>query len=330
MGKIFTRKQFSDYLGENRAILDTITDYTEGFVPTPTPSPTQVTPTPTPSSSPIPVTPTPTSSLTPTPTPSSGGGFDSDAAAYLSSVLSAGGSLDDTISGATNTLFTELKSNGLYSKINAFYPVLGGVEASHQINGNGNTSFDLDFFNGFTHNVSGMTPQNSSSYATTNYIPLTEHPTGGMSLGIMTNSLGITNDKYNMGAYVTQRRFLSWDYFTVPIEVIDGKYLENLQNLRTSVSRKIGIFQLSSDNVTAYTNANVDGVETTRSASKTGDSLPDIEIYVGNLNFQGTPYNSQLGRICFSYIGDYLTPSELTTMSSIINTFQTTLGRNTY
>lgn len=71
MGKVFLNKQFSSYLGEDRAILDTVERYVSDMVtPTPTPS---VTPT---------FTPTPTPTTTPTPTPSGvpvfteGSGFD--------------------------------------------------------------------------------------------------------------------------------------------------------------------------------------------------------------------------------------------------------------
>jgi hypothetical protein len=69
MGNIFTNKRFSNYLGENRAILDVITDYEEVVVPSPTPTPTSVT-----------STPTPTPTITPTPSPIQqfdiGSGFD--------------------------------------------------------------------------------------------------------------------------------------------------------------------------------------------------------------------------------------------------------------
>lgn len=82
MGKIFTRKQFSNYLGEQRAILDVDTSFFADVTPIPvtptptkttTPTPTQTktpTPTPTPSTSVgITVTPTPTQTGTPTKTP---------------------------------------------------------------------------------------------------------------------------------------------------------------------------------------------------------------------------------------------------------------------
>ena len=78
--KVFLRKKFSNYLGENRALDDIIVRFEPGPSPEPTPTPTPTpsttpiipTPTPTPSSTSIPVSPTPTPSGTPnvTPTPS--------------------------------------------------------------------------------------------------------------------------------------------------------------------------------------------------------------------------------------------------------------------
>ena len=59
MAKVFYRKQFSDYLGEQRAINDIIVAYE----PDPSPSPVPITPTPTPTKT---STPTPTPSITPT------------------------------------------------------------------------------------------------------------------------------------------------------------------------------------------------------------------------------------------------------------------------
>lgn len=63
MSRIFYRKKFSDYLGEQRAIDDIITFFTSDPLPSPTP---------TPSNTPFPITqtPTPTVSVTVTPTPS--------------------------------------------------------------------------------------------------------------------------------------------------------------------------------------------------------------------------------------------------------------------
>jgi hypothetical protein len=78
--RVFLNKQFSNYLGENRAILDIYSNFLSGATPTPTP---------TPSATQIPVTP----SFTPSPTPLGlfcvGQGFDTRPAA----VLYSGGSI---------------------------------------------------------------------------------------------------------------------------------------------------------------------------------------------------------------------------------------------
>ena len=69
MSRIFYRKKFSDYLGEQRAIDDIVQFYQPDGGVTPTPTPVPVTPTPTPSITPT-NTITPTPSITPTNTPS--------------------------------------------------------------------------------------------------------------------------------------------------------------------------------------------------------------------------------------------------------------------
>ena len=126
------------------------------------------TPTMTPSSTPA-VSPTQTPTPTPTPSATPPTPFDPDAAAYLAAVIDAGGSVDATISGATETLFLDLKSNSLYSKLIAFYPVLGGVQASHAINGNMNATYDISYNGAWTHSISGQTSPNGG-YGLTNYI----------------------------------------------------------------------------------------------------------------------------------------------------------------
>jgi len=73
MSKVFYRKKFSDYLGEQRAIDDIVQFFQPdgGVTPTPTPVPVTPTPTPTKTSTPTPtpsITPSVTSTLTPTPT----------------------------------------------------------------------------------------------------------------------------------------------------------------------------------------------------------------------------------------------------------------------
>ena len=140
MSKVFLRKQFSNYLGENRAIDDIVVKFDVEIQPTPTPTPLPITPTPsvTPSSTSTPTpsitptltrtptltptntsTPTLTPSVTPTrtptrtpqstptmtPTPSETQGLRRTEL-YLSSDVSTGG-CDDPISGSSNVIIAQ-------------------------------------------------------------------------------------------------------------------------------------------------------------------------------------------------------------------------------
>ena len=60
--------------------------------------------------------------------------------------------------------------------------------------------------------------------------------------------------------------------------------------------------------------------------------LPNQPYFIMVLNLNGSPYSGQYytGRNQFAFMGEYLTPTEVEEIDSIINTFQTTLGRNTY
>lgn len=68
--KVFLNKKFSNYLGEQRALLDIVVRYEDSIPPTPTATAVPSTPTPTPTASSIPPTQTPTPQVTSTPTPS--------------------------------------------------------------------------------------------------------------------------------------------------------------------------------------------------------------------------------------------------------------------
>lgn len=133
MSRVFLNKQFSNYLGENRAINDNVAEFTQQ-APSPTPSVTPSTtptgtPTPTPTITPTNTvtptttqtnTPTPTSTLTPTPTPSQykmivGTGFDYPAhALYISGTTMWVGGQFNFYKGVIIERLGKLDTNGGY------------------------------------------------------------------------------------------------------------------------------------------------------------------------------------------------------------------------
>jgi hypothetical protein len=93
-------------------------------------------------------------------------GFDADAQAFLT----AAAITDDTQKSAVNTLVRDLKRFGLWTKIKAFYPFVGGTAASHKLNlidpRDTDTAYRLTFSGGWTHTSMGA--QCNGTNATSN------------------------------------------------------------------------------------------------------------------------------------------------------------------
>jgi len=294
-----------------------------GTAPTPTPTITptsSITPTPT-----ISITPSITS--TPTPTPSSSEvAFDADAAAYLADVIASGGTTDATISAATNTLFTSLKSNGLYSKMKAMWPYVGATASSHSINALLDKTFDITWNGGMTHGVSGSTGNGTNGYGNTNFskndmTAYNDYSFGGYQntpLGTATMiSVFNSNNKCQLGANLSgtdwfARSMNNSQLSTANSGNITGNYIVNRD---------------SSDDTAVYRNA-TEILSATQSPLVGADSQP---FYVFNTNVSGSPgSNYGTHTMCFAFVGEGLTTSEITAFDGIINDFQTSLGRNTY
>jgi hypothetical protein len=82
------------------------------------------------------------------------------------------------------------------------YPTLGGVAASHSINGRSSVgTYDLTFNGGWTHSSAGMQPNGTNGYAETNLDPSIVIGNGNTShLSIYVNSQGTVGDRiYDIG-----------------------------------------------------------------------------------------------------------------------------------
>ena len=305
-------------------------DFTYEILVSPTPTPTQTgTPTQTPTSSVTPTqTPTQTGTPTPTPTPSAPS-IDPDAAAYLADVVASGGTTNPTIEAAVDTLFTELKNNGLYSKIYAMYPYVGGTASSHSINALLNKTYDITWIGGMTHGISGSTGNGTNAYGDTGFNPYVEI---GSTAGIPSHAsiyVGTETDG-NYGDFGQRdgsntlimavsygNSYYGWHYtaggggsplgeFVYVNNDAKGNYIQSRIAIDNAVAYKNGVLQ----NTRLYTETN---------------SAPNGNLRVFN---DGLNYSNR--RLQFTTIGDGLSAGEIVILDNIINTFQTSLGRNIY
>jgi hypothetical protein len=246
--------------------------------------------------------------------------FDSDAQSFITSA-----SLTETTQqNAVNDLVLDLKTAGLWTKIRALYPMVGGTAASHKWNLKDPRDVDgayrLQFNGGWTHSVSGATPNGTDGYANT----------------FLTPSVSLTLNSQHLSYYSrTNSAALQIEIGCTNFTTTPYTWLR-LQSGAANTT-------IASSNVTNFTNANSLGFYTSlRTASNvvkvfkngasvvtssvTSTSNPTYPIYLGAIN-NSTPYYSTK-QCAFATIGDGLTDIESTVFYQIVEKFQYALGRN--
>lgn len=313
----------------------------------PTPTPTaSVTPTPsitpsvTPTSSLTPtpsITPTitPTRTLTPTPsiTPSSSplASGTTEANTYLSAVVNAGGTgINSTVSAATRTLFTSLVSNGLWDKMIAFYPMLGSNSNGCKFNGKNpldtDGAFRINFNGGWSFDASGATGNGTNSYGDT-FI----NESTNMSLDDKHISAYILTDSGGINPYCDMGNFNNSDSGTN----LFAKYGTD-QYLRLSDNGGVNFNVAFSTGYIVGSRQSSTNRKTYRNGSETSNininsvSQLNRNMWIGALNNVGVDKYYSDRKYAFFSFGYGLTSGETATLSTIINTFQTSLNRNVY
>ena len=261
-------------------------------------------------------------------------GGDADATAYLAAVVSAGGTTDATIDAAVDTLFTDLKTAGVYSKIYAFYPYVGGTAGSHIINANLNTSYNQVRSGGWTDDSSGALPNGTNASSDTQLLPssvLTKNNTG-----LWTYVSGSGKNDYQAdlgtGTYNTTNQFTA----LIPGETAPDTsgyfyaYDGGASRIQiTPFPDHQGLVGWNRPSANVF-NVWLNGVkEATDTDATTGELNTTTNIFApapGSQN--GITWANR--KHLFDAITEGFSDAEATDFQTAINTFQTTLSRNTY
>lgn len=259
---------------------------------------------------------------------SSGASFDADAQSFFT----ASGVTNLTQKNAVNQLVLDLKSNSLWTKMKALYPIVGGNATAHSYNLVNTSLYQLTFSSGWTHSSTGMLPNGTSAYADTGLSPssVLNLTSSHFALYSQTNATG--GNYASSGIYDGSNKA-----FNLYLKYFNGNrgtamYNENFSALGGSESDSRGLFigtRIASNDIKLYKNGSVVGSNTN---TETGSILPTSTVYLSAANTNGSPngvtYDNKA--LSFGSIGLGLNSTEATTLSTIVNTFNTTLGRNTY
>jgi len=310
------------------------TTVTPTLTSTPTNTPTtSVTPSITPT---ITVTPTLTSTPTNTPTPSSTPipSGTTQANTYLTAVTNNGGTgITSTISAATVTLFTSLVSNGLYDNMIAMYPLIGGVANSSKLNAVNVGTYDITWAGGMVFTVTGATGNGTNAFGDTGFaFSANTAVFDNGTMGVYTNSTPSSSRvAIGAGGGATDGRAMIFDF------AFDWGYLPNPNGYGrvapagySPLSRGQYIGTSSGTSVNRLLIGRTSGTSIFNSSTTITKTVAPANLFLFRRGDDGNPLYFN-GTITFGFLyNGALTNTQMTTLASIINTYQTSLGRNVY
>ena len=245
-----------------------------------------------------------------------------------------GGITDVTQISATNTLVSTLKTAGIWSKMKAVYPMVGGTATSHSVNLVSPGTYNLTFNGGWTHTASGATPNGTTGYADTNLVPSTNLTNNNSHISVYlrtnvnadTSDIGIQDD---MGAGVVSSAFYIYPrssnslYSTIQTTDANRVIVLNTDSRGFYIASRT-----TSTSFKQYKNSSLLGSNTnTSNGTMARYSMPlGAFRYINDVG--SNTYVSYSNREnAFASIGDGLTDAEATTFYNAVQAFQTTLGR---
>lgn len=256
--------------------------------------------------------------------PLGGISYDTDAQAFIT----ASGITDDTQKSAVNQLVLDLKGYSIWDKMKTIYPIIGGTATTHKWNLKDprdlDAAFRLNFALGMSHSSTGMTPNGTSAYADTFFIPSSNVAQNSQSYGFYSRTNRADSTAISFGARQTS-----------PATITTTMQLRNTNNITSFVNSSSstnvantdtrGFFQITRTAASAGSIVKNSTV-TSHTLSSTGNN--SYSVYIGARNNIGLASLYDSCECAFFYSADGLTSTEATNLYTAVNTFQTTLGRN--
>jgi hypothetical protein len=249
------------------------------------------------------------------------GKIDADALSFLDRA----GITSSTERLAINSLVRNLKMNNLWSPLLTFWPMVGGTSSSCLRNlkeDNNNLQF---LGGGWTFDSTGAQPNGTTSYADTGVQLLSETSLNSVSFGVYSKT-NTTVTGFDMGAFIGTERF----HFATAVSpyLLITTYINRAlaaSDLNAPLPSTTGLL------VSTRTASNVEAVYRNGSLLATGSApstaRPNGNCFLGARNQNGTASNFSNKKYAAAFIGSGLTAGQNATLYTIVQNFQTLLGR---
>lgn len=248
-----------------------------------------------------------------------------DASVIAAAFNTAAGITDSTQQSAILQLVTDLIGYGLWTKMKAIYPFVGGTASSHSYNLKNTAQFQITWFGGMTHNSNGITGNGTNAYGLTNIFPSTDLTPTNTSMGVYVRN-NITGNSSDMVSYTS-----GFNGYALQIKWSDGNaYWVIADNSFGSAGNfyavATGLFSMSRiDNTKRTLYKNNSSVSVVSVGTTSFGALPNLPIAARSDS--GVIQFFSLRNYAFGFVGLGLTDTEVSNLYTAVQAFQTTLGR---
>jgi hypothetical protein len=257
---------------------------------------------------------------------------DPDAQAFIT----AAAITDPTQQAAIDNLVVGMKADGLWTKMKAIYPFVGGTASTHKWNLKDprdlDAAFRLVFNGGWTHSSNGATPNGTNGYADTKFVGDTNLTYGSACISFYsrTNSVGNYSD---FGSYADMLN--SYKSYNIQCRnvgdlarsgIYDGNTLFDWATLSVTDSRGFFVANRQSTTNNKMLRNNVAGSTNSINIAY-GAKSNTYSNFIGAAN-NGSAIQYSNRQTAFAHIGDGLTDTEAANLYTRVQAYQTALSRN--
>jgi hypothetical protein len=227
--------------------------------------------------------------------------------------------------GAINVLYSSLVTASLFDKMYAIYPFVGANSTAHSYNLVNTGSYQLGFNGTWVHNSNGVTSNGTNAWATTQFTPSSKSD-WGVSSSMHIYSRTDAASGCDMGSYVfgNKQSILFAKYTT------GNAFVYNVSGNGSSIAmpNSTGLFSgniygTPSGSSGLYKN----GTKLVGFTGSGGDPISSVPLYLAANSSNFNPELLSARNYALAAIGKGLTQTEVATLYTIVQSFETTMSR---
>jgi len=236
---------------------------------------------------------------------------------------------------ALNSLVLDLKSNNLWSKMVAIYPFIGGSAFSHKFNLKNPLLYPVSWAGGINHTSLGIVTTATNAIGYTGIVPRTAvadvSSSVHISINLNTNSSASTNtiignsDNPNAASEYKKSINIAQGYFGSTLIQYAAFAATSLSNTRVGNGQGLWVSTRVGNIIYGYRRSAVQTINNSGGPYNFDNFFPNNQIQL----LQGNTYGGGPAGMIVNYatVGDGLTQTDVDTLYTILNTYNTSLSR---